>query len=217
MKRSKARKPRHQMETAEKATSNKHSRKRLSIRRELGQKVAETLEGPRRPKRHHEHGSSKYRPDYGPALLAYFNVDALKMCTDPRTGVSTAVFANWPTFEGFAASIGCVADTVRRWATEVDAGGHLLRPEFSASYARARELQQHLLQQGGMSGAYNSGFATLAAKNILGWKDKVESESSVRIVDIDPAALEAIYNSKRAESAEMNATRGRRAERASRW
>lgn len=151
----------------------------------------------------------KFKPEYAQRLVKFFQKDAHKVQTDFKTGLTTHVFDSWPTFQRFAAEIGVTTDTLHLWATEIDPDTkELRRPEFSASYARAREVQQDLLMQGGMSGAYQSGFATLAAKNILGWKDKVESDNTHVIREVDTAALDAIYNQRLAESAAMNQTRG---------
>ena len=60
-----------------------------------------------------------------------------------------------------------------------------------------------------MSGAYSPSFATLAAKNILGWTDKVVSDSSHTLKQIDPKELDDIYATKQVESAAMNALRGK--------
>lgn len=191
------------------AGKGKAKPKRASMRGEA-QKLAAKQLAAGGSKQQEEGANSKYRPEYAAHMLAYFDVQAGKAETNFKTGTTTWVFKDWPTFQGFAKEIGVSKETLHLWATEMNPDGKTLRrPEFSDAYARARETQEHLLMQGGMSGAYNAGFASLAAKNILGWKDKVETDGTLKVAEVDPAMLDAIYNQKVAESAALNSTRGR--------
>lgn len=195
-----------------KARKGDGKRKRASMRKGTAQQLAaqQMEQGDRGEADQEEHGNSRYRPEYIKQMLDYFDAQAHEEETNLKTGMSERVFANWPTFQGFAKILGVTTDTLNLWATEMDSkGARLRRPEFAAAYARAREMQQHTLQQGGMSGAYAQPFAVLAAKNILGWKDKVETDGTLQITEVDPAALDAIYTQKQVESAALNATRGR--------
>ena len=83
---------------------------------------------------------------------------------------------NFPTLAGFAASIGVSRETLHDWATAKDVSGDLRNPIFSDAYKRAKELQENNLVEGALTGAYNPTFAIFTAKNVLGWRDKVEQE-----------------------------------------
>ena len=51
--------------------------------------------------------------------------------------------------------------------------------QFAYAYARAKDAQESLLVEGGMTGVYEPRFAVFAAKNLAGWKDQVETVSEV--------------------------------------
>jgi hypothetical protein len=88
----------------------------------------------------------------------------------------TKEVGNFPTLAGFSASIGVSRDTLHDWATAKDVSGNLRNPEFSYAYKRAKELQEENLVLGALTGKYNATFAIFTAKNVLGWRDKVEQE-----------------------------------------
>jgi hypothetical protein len=67
--------------------------------------------------------------------------------------------------------------TLHDWATAKDlATGELKHPEFSDAYKKAKDLQEANLIEGTIGNAYNSTFAIFTAKNVLGWRDKIEQE-----------------------------------------
>ena len=100
----------------------------------------------------------------------------------------TKEVGNFPTLAGFSASIGVSRETLHDWATVKDANGALRNAEFSDAYKRAKELQEQNLVTGALTGAYNPTFAIFTAKNVLGWRDKVEQE----ITGKDGSPLQAI-------------------------
>lgn len=103
---------------------------------------------------------TKYEDWMADAILKYF----------------AAAVGNFPTLAGFAASIGVSRETLHDWATAKDVSGDLRNPTFSDAYKRAKELQEENLVRGALTGAYNATFAIFTAKNVLGWRDKVEQE-----------------------------------------
>ena len=103
---------------------------------------------------------SKYEDWIADALLDYFN-----------KGVG-----DFPTLAGFAGKLGVSRDTLYEWATGKHEDGTLKHSEFSYAYKRAKELQEQNLVTGALNGVYNATFAIFTAKNVLGWRDKVEQE-----------------------------------------
>jgi hypothetical protein len=95
-----------------------------------------------------------------------------------ETKVPVAV--EFPTFQSFANKIGVSVDTLHEWKK--------VHPEFSESYARAQEIQEHIWLVNGMSGQYNSQFAMFFGKNCLGYKDR--TDQSVELTGKDGGALQ---------------------------
>ena len=141
-----------------------------------------------------------YRPEFCEMMVDFFDIPLEReVVVDVEDGQGgsikeTRIVANpFPTLGRFAASIGVSSDTLRKWARAKNPDGAPVRPEFFWSYARARDLQEALLIEGGMSGVYNYKFAILAAKNILGWRDCVEQVVEVRVKAATVAELDRIY------------------------
>lgn len=103
---------------------------------------------------------TKYEDWMADAVLDYF---------------STPV-GDFPTLAGFAASISVSRETLHDWATAKGADGSLRNPQFSDAYKKAKDMQEQNLVKGALTGVYNSTFAIFTAKNVLGWRDKVEQE-----------------------------------------
>lgn len=83
---------------------------------------------------------------------------------------------DFPTLAGFAASINVSRDTLHDWAHAKNVSGDLRNPAFSDAYKKAKDMQEQNLVKGALTGVYNSTFAIFTAKNVLGWRDKVEQE-----------------------------------------
>lgn len=91
----------------------------------------------------------------------YFNDGTLKS----KTPIITAT--EFPTFQGFANSIGINIDTLHEWKEK--------HKEFSEAYMRAKQLQEKIWLTNAMCGLYNAQFAQFFGKNCLGYKDKQEN------------------------------------------
>ena len=118
---------------------------------------------------------TKYSDDLPERLIEYFDVEAFTAeATD--SGKVAMTPAKFPTMARFAARVGISRNTLHRWATETDENGDLLKPEFCDAYKRAQDLQEAMLIEGGMAGAFQPSFAIFTAKNVLGWRDKQELE-----------------------------------------
>ena len=122
---------------------------------------------------------TKYRDEFVIMLLEYFGQPPIKTVTTvDKEGntIEKTVPALFPTLARFAANIGVTTETLHDWATAKTAEGELRNPTFSYAYKKAKDLQQANLVEGTLAGAYNSTFAIFTAKNVLGWRDKVEQE-----------------------------------------
>ena len=117
---------------------------------------------------------TKYKPEYCDMIVDYFrrepvtvlykkeyNRDGSLKCETP---ITTAT--EFPTFQGFADSIDVNDDTLVEWAKVYDG--------FSASYARAKQLQHQIWLINSMDNRYNSQFAQFFGANCLGYKNKSE-------------------------------------------
>lgn len=77
----------------------------------------------------------------------------------------------FPTFQDFANFIGVDVVTLERWRDK--------HPEFCRAYARAKQIQEGVWIRESMAGRYNAQFAKFFGVNCLGYKDKVEQETTI--------------------------------------
>jgi hypothetical protein len=120
-----------------------------------------------------------YKDTFPDLLVEYFSQPPTKEVKvyDAKGNERTEVLPNdFPTLARFAVSIGVTKDTLHDWATAKNPDGELKHPEFSSAYKKAKNLQEANLVEGTLKNAYNSTFAIFTAKNVLGWRDKVEQE-----------------------------------------
>ena len=108
-------------------------------------------------------------PGGRPTKYEDWMVDAILKYFDTSVG-------DFPTLAGFAASIGVSRETLHDWATAKGVDGALRNQQFSDAYKKAKDLQEQNLVKGALTGVYNPTFAIFTAKNVLGWRDKVEQE-----------------------------------------
>ncbi len=141
-----------------------------------------------------------YRPEFCQQLIDYFRIPVETAedvsVPDGKGGMKVErikVVNTFPTITRFADQLDVTRQTLHDWATAAHADGTLKHPEFSYAYARARDLQESLLVEGGMSGAYDSRFASLASKNLIGWRDQVEQKIEANVQMAKKEDLDAIY------------------------
>ncbi|MCZ6795803.1 MAG: terminase small subunit [Planctomycetota bacterium] len=116
---------------------------------------------------------SKYRPDHHPEdVVAYFrqSYDALQ---EPERVETRGGNVKWvqppvppPTLAGYAAKIGVRRETLWAWGQRHE--------EFGEAVEICKAIQEHLLIQMGLLGAYPPGLTIFMLRNLLGWKEKVE-------------------------------------------
>jgi hypothetical protein len=122
---------------------------------------------------------TKYREEFLEMLLDFFSQPSTREVTvkDAKGNETVQVLpGSFPTLARFATNIGVTTETLHDWATAKNLDGTLRNPPFSYAYKKAKDLQQANLVEGTMKGAYNSTFAIFTAKNVLGWRDKIEQE-----------------------------------------
>ncbi|MFL9890211.1 hypothetical protein [Paraburkholderia sp. RL17-381-BIF-C] len=167
---------------------------------------------PTKPAKRRAGRPSRYRPEFCEALLAHFDGPAERVFEvvkqDGRGGtivVHEARAKPFPTLGRFSDTIGVAVQTLRNWAKRY--------PDFGFAFERARDRQASLLIEGGLSGAYDSRFAVMAAKNLLGWRDKAELTVTATVTQASVGELDAIYERGMAEAAAGKATVAARKQR----
>lgn len=159
-----------------------------------------------------------YSDDMIPQMLAYFNIETERteeVMVPDKNGVAVPVLETvvnkYPTLERFAAKIGVTRKTLHEWATDTYEDGSLKRPEFSYTYARAKDLSTALLIEGGLAGNYESRVVVFALKNLSGWKEQIEATIESSVVEVTKERLDEIYekgiaNAKAARAAALART-----------
>jgi hypothetical protein len=121
-----------------------------------------------------------YRDEFPAMMIEFFSQPPTreKVSMDAKGNERTEILPGvFPTLARFATNIGVTKDTLHDWATAKDIEtGELKHPEFSSAYKKAKDLQEANLVEGTIGNAYNSTFAIFTAKNVLGWRDKIEQE-----------------------------------------
>jgi hypothetical protein len=121
----------------------------------------------------------KFQECFAEQLIEFFSQAPTREVTvrDKSGNESTQVLpGTFPTLARFATNIGVTRETLHDWATAKNADGSPRNPGFSYAYKKAKDLQEANLVEGTIAGAYNSTFAIFTAKNVLGWRDKIEQE-----------------------------------------
>lgn len=142
------------------------------------------------PKPKHPGGRpTRYKKEYCDALIKYFNREpyfetpVITTYKDGSTKEEVKLIpADLPTLAGFAVSIGVHRETLNNWANEKkknkygEETNELLHPEFFDAFKRAKDYQENILVINGIQGNYNPAFAIFTAKNIIGWRDRSETD-----------------------------------------
>ena len=122
---------------------------------------------------------SSYKEEYAEDLIRFFDQSVYSIQTtydkDGNEKIEK-VLNPFPTLARFATKVGVSRDTLHEWANAKDENGELKHPEFSDAYKRAKDYQEALLVEGAIGGMYQANFSIFTAKNVLGWRDKMEQE-----------------------------------------
>src|SRR5690349_11818379 len=118
---------------------------------------------------------SKYKPEYCEELEKFFDIEPYREVVDiytykdGTTKETVKLLPNdMPFIRDFAKKIGVNKDTLYEWAKK--------HSEFSVALKEVKDLQEKLLVVNGLNGVYNSTFAIFAAKNMIGWRDRNETQ-----------------------------------------
>lgn len=122
-----------------------------------------------------------YRPEYCQLIMDHFKVEPYSIRTKEtyyadgtlKSKEEFPVANQFPTFQSFADKIGVNGDTIIEWTKKYN--------DFSAAYAHAKELQEHIWLVNSMGNLYNAQFAQFFGKNCLGYKDKQEVETTLNV------------------------------------
>lgn len=129
--------------------------------------------------------ASKYKEEYCEQLIAYFDKPPYEVYKDDNGREYLRPVA-YPTFEGFATSIGVTADTLKNWSMSHEC--------FGSAYALAQDIQRKILITNGLTGSYNHAFAKFIASCTMGMHERTESDSTVKIsVELPPEVDEEAY------------------------
>jgi len=150
-----------------------------------------------------------YRPELVDMLIAYFDVqvdriEVVSVPTPDGKGVmpqNEVVQNTFPTLTRFAHNHNLTRQTLYEWGTAINKDGSPKYPDFSYAYVRAREAQESLIVEGGMAGKYESRFAGLAAKNLIGWKDQIETKVDSHVTTATPEELNDFFEAAFAKAA----------------
>jgi hypothetical protein len=132
---------------------------------------------------------SSYRPEYCEAIVAYFQVRAdsiaknLPLSRDADKEPIVWQHLQMPTFPGFAGTIGVTSKALGEWAQRHAA--------FGDAYARAKDIHRMVYEDGLACGRLNPTGAIFAAKNVLGWRDKIDIDQTTTQVDAGSTVMQA--------------------------
>jgi hypothetical protein len=117
---------------------------------------------------------TKYKPEYCQQLIDYMEEDGdpVKRPVVYEGQVIDNIVGYLPNFfVSFARKLGVSVDTIQEWKK--------VYPEFSAAYKKAQAIQLDKMVKGSIAGVYNSAGAIFALKNMFGWRDKQEIDTTV--------------------------------------
>jgi len=118
---------------------------------------------------------SKYNPKFCEDIIKYFDIEphfetpVTYTYKDGTTKEEIKLMpSDLPTLAGFAVKIGVDRDTIHQWSKD--------HKEFSDAIKRAKECQENILVTNGLNDLYAQPFAVFTAKNVIGWRDKTETD-----------------------------------------
>ncbi len=139
----------------------------------------------KKTKKHPGGRPTKYKPSYCAEIIKYFDVDPViyKDITVQKLNSKGEVTETVdktveesiqiPMLCKFAKEKGVDTATLWRWTEKY--------PEFRKAYNTAKEFQLNVLIQNALRNNYSSYFAFQMAKNMFGWRDKQEIETTRKV------------------------------------
>jgi hypothetical protein len=118
---------------------------------------------------------TKYDKKYCEDVMKFFNIEPhfeTPVTITYKDGTTKEeiklIPSDLPTLASFASNIGIHRDTLNQWTKD--------HKEFSDAIKRAKEHQERILVTNGLLGLYQGAFAIFTAKNVIGWRDKTETD-----------------------------------------
>lgn len=120
----------------------------------------------------------KYKKEYAEKLVEYFSIPKMvtfwkrKYYEDGRVKEEEPITTPpiYPTFEGFAKTIGVTSRTLLNWREKY--------PSFNDAYERALDMQKDILITNSLGGLYNGKFAQFIASSQFDMVEKSEQKIS---------------------------------------
>lgn len=128
----------------------------------------------------------KYKKEYAEKLVEYFSVPKMvtfwkrKYYKDGRVKEEEPITTPpiYPTFEGFAKTIGVTSRTLLNWREKY--------PSFNDAYERALDMQKDILITNSLGGLYNGNFAKFIASSQFDMVEKSEQKiSGIEGIDLN--------------------------------
>jgi len=130
-----------------------------------------------------------YKPEYCQAIIDYFNIEPYEEVRNEDGLIIDRIPVKVPLLGKFAASIGTTRSTIHRWKNKY--------PEFAIAYETAQAYQEDILLTNGLLGLYKSASVVIfAMKNILQWRDKIETTHEGSLIN-DLVAVVSKHNQKK--------------------
>lgn len=127
----------------------------------------------------HAGAPTKYDKKYCKEILDYFDIEPhfeTPVTITYKDGTTKEEIklmpSDLPTLAGFAVKLGVHRDTLNEWAS--------VHKEFSVAIKQAKECQEHILTTNGLQGLYAQPFAIFTAKNVVGWRDKTDTDITTK-------------------------------------
>lgn len=129
-----------------------------------------------------------YSDEYCDAIYDYFQVREAEILYEDEYYKDGSVKSHkpkitlppkYPTFEGFAASIGVHRNTLRNWAESKDENGNPRYPRFVQAYNYAKQMQLSICKENAMTKVYDSNFAKFVLINEHGMKEQQEVTTNI--------------------------------------
>jgi len=116
-----------------------------------------------------------YDPKYCDELVKFFDIEphfetpCITTYKDGSTREEIKLIpSDLPLLSSFATKIGVHRSTLFRWGKK--------HKEFGNALKTAKECQRRILITNGLQGLYSTSFAIFTAKNVIRWRDKIETD-----------------------------------------
>lgn len=138
---------------------------------------------------------TKFKKKFIKELEEYFNVESNFIVNEEietssyTKKIPKEFAANLPTVQGFCYKIWICSDTFYEWLKQAENKEYKqddkdLKKKFSDTYKKAKENQENIWLQNSLKWLYSPAFAIFLWKNVFGYKDKTENETTLNMQNI---------------------------------